>query len=48
MIPSLMGGGIMGHLTGGLPPASSARIGTGRSDELRRPKRRCQQQTAPP
>lgn len=47
MIPSLVGGGIMGQLTGGLPGANPAWIGTARSDDPGLPQGRRQRQTGP-
>ncbi|WP_238939388.1 hypothetical protein, partial [Sulfitobacter geojensis] len=46
-IPSLMGGGIWGQITGGLPGANPVRIDTVRSDDTNLPQGRRQRQTAP-
>ena len=46
-IPSLMGGGIWGQITGGLPGANPVRVGTVRSDQTNLPQGRRQRQTGP-
>jgi len=46
-IPSLMGGGIWGQITGGLPGANPVRGGTVRSDDTNLPQGRRQRQTGP-
>ncbi|GAB5504757.1 MAG: hypothetical protein Pyrs2KO_34120 [Pyruvatibacter sp.] len=46
-IPSLMGGGIWGQITGGLPGANPVRVGTVRSNDTNLPQGRRQRQTGP-